>query len=288
MRNLHKIKSQFVFNKQQRIGVFILWCLIVALQLVYWFVDFSSDSIENFKNDELRTFQHHIDSVITLNKDKRQVIHPFNPNFISDYKGYVLGMSVDEIDRLHTFRKQNKYVNSVREFQQVTKISDSLLNTISVYFKFPEWVVKRQQNRRLRKHARPRTNNLNAVTVRDLVESVGLDYKIAYRVVNFRDKLGGFIQLDQLSDVYGLSVYQASLISNKFQLKTIPNIQKININLASASELASLVYINNSLSQNIIEERLLRGRFESLDELRFVEQFPEDKLERIKLYLTLN
>jgi hypothetical protein len=45
-------------------------------------------------------------------------------------------MSVQEIDRLVKYRKGNKYVNSPKEFQAVTQVSDSLLNVITPYFKF--------------------------------------------------------------------------------------------------------------------------------------------------------
>jgi len=285
---MKNIKSQFVFNKQQRIGVFLLVLLIVALQLVYFTVDFSSDDKGKYTNEELFAFQEGIDSITLANKKQERVIHPFNPNFISDYKGYVLGMSTEEIDRLHVFRKQNKYVNSSKEFQQVTQLSDSLLSVIAPYFKFPDWVVKRQQeNYKKAKEANSYNRNLNTTKAKDLVRAVELDYKMAYRVVNFRDKLGGFVSMDQLLDVYDLSPKNVLLIRKKFQLKTIPEIQKININLADVSELASIVYINNSLAQSIVDERLLREGFKSLDELKFVERFPEEKLERIKLYLTL-
>jgi hypothetical protein len=54
------------------------------------------------------------------------LLYPFNPNFITDFKGYKLGMSVQEIDLLE-YRKGNKYVNSPKEFQAVTQVSDSLL-----------------------------------------------------------------------------------------------------------------------------------------------------------------
>lgn len=77
-----------------------------------------------------------------LNYQKKKIF-PFNPNFISDYKGYKLGMSVAEIDRLHAFRRKNSYVNSAEEFQKVTLVSDSLLNELAPYFKFPSWVIKR-------------------------------------------------------------------------------------------------------------------------------------------------
>ena len=42
-------------------------------------------------------------------------------------------MSTQEIDRLLAFRKENKFGNAAEEFQQVTKISDSLLKVISPY-----------------------------------------------------------------------------------------------------------------------------------------------------------
>jgi hypothetical protein len=53
-------------------------------------------------------------------------------------------MSVQEIDRLLEYRKGNKYVKP-KEFQAVTQVSDSLLNVIAPYFKFPDWVKIRHQ-----------------------------------------------------------------------------------------------------------------------------------------------
>ena len=50
-------------------------------------------------------------------------------------------MSSEEIDRLLDYRKQNKWINSKEEFKKVTKVSDSLLDQISSYFKFPDWVA---------------------------------------------------------------------------------------------------------------------------------------------------
>jgi hypothetical protein len=71
-----------------------------------------------------------VDSMKNNDKDKVKKIYLFNPNFITDYKGYKLGMSVAEIDRLLEFRKGDKYVNSAAEFQKITKVSDSLLKTM--------------------------------------------------------------------------------------------------------------------------------------------------------------
>ena len=145
---LKSFKSHFRFNKQERNGVFFLLLLIILLQSVYFLVKFStSPSGQKVILDNVA--QRQIDSlkqIALLNNAPK--IYPFNPNFISDYKGYTLGMSAQEINRLLQFRESGKYVNSALEFQEVTQVSDSLLSTISTYFKFPQWSQKQSKTKK--------------------------------------------------------------------------------------------------------------------------------------------
>ena len=282
---MKNIKPHFVFTKQQRSGVFVLLVLIVVLQCVYFFTDFTTKEYNDIDQQKITAFQKEIDSLALLKLAKKNEVHPYNPNFITDYKGYVLGMSVAEIDRLHNFRKLNKYVNSAKEFQKVTQVSDSLLLVMSPKFKFPDWVTKKSMSN---KYSLLYQKDLNKAEAKDIYKATKLEYKLAYRVVNFREKLGGFLSLEQLKDVYDLSSEDVKKIRDKFVLKTIPNIKKININLAGASELAELIYINEYIAINIVDERVLREGYENLDELKYVTHFPIEKLDRIKLYLTIN
>ena len=280
------IKSHFVFTKQQRRGIFALLLLIVVLQCVYFFVDFSSDT--KYSKSEIQqiiAFQNEVDSLALVEQSQKYEIHPYNPNFITDYIGYMLGMSVEEIDRLHEYREQNKYVNSAKEFQDITKVSDSLLKILQPKFKFPNWVTKSVKKRVTANSYQKDINKAEAI---DIHKATELEYKLAYRIVNFRKQLGGFVSLEQLKDVYKLSDEDIEKVVQKFQLITSPDIKKININLATVQELSSLVYINDYLANNIVDERVLREGFMSLDDLKYVHNFPIEKLERIKLYLTLN
>jgi hypothetical protein len=143
--NFKIIKSYFKFSSEQRLGVFVLFAIIISVQLAYFFTDFSSVSNDSPEKEKWLSLQSQIDSMKQDKLNYVPKIYPFNPNFISDYKGYKLGMSVPEIDRLLAFRKQNKYVNSPEEFQAVTKVSDSLLNAISPYFMFPDWVKNKKE-----------------------------------------------------------------------------------------------------------------------------------------------
>ena len=111
----------------------------------YFFVDFSSKMDTSKKGEQWMSMQTEIDSLKAISKEDVYKITPFNPNFITDFKGYKLGMKVSEIDRLLAFRKTNKYVNSAQEFQKVTQVSDSLLAVIAPYFKFPDWVTNKKK-----------------------------------------------------------------------------------------------------------------------------------------------
>ncbi|MEZ0131141.1 helix-hairpin-helix domain-containing protein, partial [Flavobacterium sp. LBUM151] len=141
MINFKAVSHYFKFTNQQRTGIFMLLVIIIIFQLVYFLADFTiSETPFPKEQEQWLSLQSEIDSLKQEKYNTLPKVYSFNPNFISDYKGYKLGMSVQEIDRLLAFRKENKYVNSAKEFQDVTKISDSLLNVISPLFKFPDWI----------------------------------------------------------------------------------------------------------------------------------------------------
>lgn len=291
------LKSHFKFNKQERSGIFFLLLFLIIVQVVFFLYQ-----TNKHKNSTLLTVdsatQIRIDSLKAASMQTDSVrIFPFNPNFITDYKGYTLGMSVEEIDRLHNFRAGNKFVNSKEEFQNVTKVSDSLLHKISLYFKFPEWTQNNDENRKPRVvqsfNASNKTNNtpekldLNSATSLELQRINGIGDKLSARIIKFRDRLGGFLIDGQLYDVYGLKPEVVDRALLKFTVIDRPKIERINLNEASVEELSQLIYIQKDVAQRIINYRNLNGGINSLNELINIEGFPSEQIERIGLYLSL-
>lgn len=289
---MSSFKSHFTFNKQERSGIFFLLFFLIIVQLGYYLYQtntvgrsssFVPDNVVQAEIDSLKT--------ISLKKDKVHV-YPFNPNFITDFKGYTLGMSVEEIDRLHELRSKDEFVNSAIEFQNVTKVSDSLLKTIAPFFKFPEWT----QNKN-RKTYNVSTSNykvkkviwkdLNTATAEDLKKISGIGEKLSARIIKFRDRLGGFLIDDQLSDVYGLEADVVERALKQFKVITKPNIVKINVNTATAEDLAKLIYLQKQVAESIVNYRNLNGSINSLSDLVKIEEFPAERINRIALYLSL-
>ncbi|WP_420845128.1 ComEA family DNA-binding protein [Maribacter litopenaei] len=236
-----------------------------------------------------------IDSLKEEGEKKESLnMFPFNPNFISDYKGYTLGMSVEEIDRLHKYRDDDQFVNTKEEFQKVTGVSDSILNLISPYFKFPEWVNNQRNNlkdvTKQEKENKPSSvvvKDLNQVTLEELKSINGIGDILSERILKFRDRLGGFIVDEQLYDVYALKPEVAERILKKYRVLKVPEIQKIDINTATAWELSKIVYISRGVAEGIVRYRNEKGEILSFGELIQIENFPADRIDRIPLYLSL-
>ena len=285
-------RSHFVFNRSQQNGIFVLVALIIALQLVYFFYPFTSEDIFKPEEEEIvRQLQRSIDSLKLAASEKGQVeVVPFNPNFISDYKGYLLGMSVAEIDRLHEHRKKNLWVNSAEEFQEVTGVSDSLLNTLSPSFRFPEFRQKTSEGNKVSKMAfsEPLSKaDLNSATAEDLRQVNGIGEKLSARVVNYRNSLGGFRADFQLYDVYGLSPEVVEKALQRFEVKKVAG-DKLDLNEVTLMQLTELPYFNYEQARAFIKYREEVGEIRNMEELRQIRNFPIEKLDRIALYLTID
>jgi len=111
------MKSLFKFTTGQRYGIFLLVALVIILQCVYFIVDFPTKPYQD-NHALINEFQKEIDSLKLIEiENQKPKIYPFNPNYITDYKGYTLGMTSEEINRLLEFRNQNKWINSTKQFQ---------------------------------------------------------------------------------------------------------------------------------------------------------------------------
>lgn len=287
------------FSKGHYFGITILIGCIGLLQLfIYWYNNqkytISLDLSQEEKNWLL--VQNEIDSIKEVNQENSNKIYPFNPNFISDYKGYKLGMTEAQIDKLHQFRKQNKYVNSNAEFQKLTGVSKEWMKQYAIYFKFPDWVTnKTSKNYQSKyentyqkfdkKESKIVVQDLNTANQVELEKVYMIGEKLAVRILSEREKFGNFASMDQLGFIWGISPEAIVDLNKKFQIKSTGNIKKININTSTIKELQQFPYFNYTIAKNIVTFRSMNGDFKRSEDLTNVKQFPLEKLKIIALYL---
>jgi len=233
-----------------------------------------------------------------VNENKKISITPFNPSYLSESKAMRLGMSKQEINRLLAHKNAGKYINSAQEFKEVTGVSDKLLLKIKPLFKFPDWVVARNERQEAGNKNQKRDKSqdglstfngekqdLNTATAIELQKINGIGEKMAKRILTYRKKLKGYSIDAQLREVWYLKPEVADRVLARFTVITTPKIEKININTAQFKEVLHLPYIDYELTKKMFEFRDEVAELQSLEELKKIDSFPVDKFERISLYL---
>ena len=292
---MSKMKSHFWYTRNQRNGILFLITMIIGFQLLFRFVDFQDSILIALDQSKITSYQTQLDSFRNVSSAERKFkIYPFNPNYISDYKGYQLGMKPIEIDRLFAYRNKNLFVNSAREFQAITKVSDSLLEKLAPHFKFPKWVeqMNKQKKKKKRLDRQSKTTqsqisstNINEATIDDLLSIEGVDEFLANRIIKYRSKLQGFSFSEQLYEVWDLDKETGIKILETFSIYNKPIIVKTNINTASFKEVLSNPYIDYELCIKIFDYRDEVAELQSISEIKNIEGFPLEYYPRIVLYL---
>jgi DNA uptake protein ComE-like DNA-binding protein len=288
------------FTKDQRKGIIALCLLIIAVQVGYFVInsfDFSSNAQKSEAEKQWLAHQAEIDALKAKQSGKENKLYPFNPNFISDYKGYTLGMSVKEIDKLKAFRDSGKYINSVSDFKKVTGVSDSILNKISPYFKFPDWVNKKQpvqeyaatekyQNKYPdKKESQRPALDINTALEEDLINVYGIGPAFAKKILRRRADLGAFVSMEQMDDFKEFSPEALASLNKSFIVGAKPQVTTINVNTASLQQLARFPYFNRDIAKAIITERSMTGKIANFDELIKINDIFNYKSKIIRLYL---
>lgn len=115
----------------------------------------------------------------------------------------------------------------------------------------------------------------------------GIGSKLALRIVQFREKLGGFYNIMQVGEVYGLqdSVFQIILPYLKI---ASGELRKININSLEFDSLNAHPYIQYLEARAIIQYRKQHGTFSNADDLLGIDILTREWLEKIRPYIDVD
>ena len=112
----------------------------------------------------------------------------------------------------------------------------------------------------------------------------GIGALTAGRIIKHRENLGGYIQVDQLHEVFGLKPETIPVIWEYFDFDRVPP-RRIEINTVPVEELAKHPYISYQEAKVLVAYRLQHGPYLQLDDLLKVKIFKADWVNKIGPYL---
>lgn len=123
--------------------------------------------------------------------------------------------------------------------------------------------------------------DLNSLDSAALTLLPGIGPYYAKRIVEFRNLLGGYADVQQLKEIDGIpdSVLQWFVVTD-----TIP-IRKIDINRSSLTKLRNHPYISFYQAKAIVDYRRSEGNIKSPAQLTLIDEFTEQDLIRLEPYI---
>ena len=113
----------------------------------------------------------------------------------------------------------------------------------------------------------------------------GIGSYTAQKIVQYRDRLGGYLTLEQLNEIKGLNPELLEKISKYIQLSSKP--EGISLNSVSIDRLKQHPYLNWNQANSIIKIRQQRGVFTDIEQIKLSILIDEQTFVKLKPYLSL-
>ena len=310
-------KDFFYFSKGQRIGILVLIVLILLVlvanyTLPYFFPVTEKDGTaflkeaEKFKKsllsrDSLREadWQQKYEERQRLYKEKYKnyylsktsenkiayTLSVFDPN-TTDSAGFVrLGLKPYIASNIQKYKKKGGSFRTPTDFAKVYGVSAEKFKELESCIKIAEIKsVKTEIGTTKRVDI---IVELNSADTTLLMQIKGIGRGYAKGIVRFRQITGGFVSVDQLSEVYGMRPDNLEKIRPYCKVNT-DLIKKINVNIASVERLRAHPYLNFYKAKAIYELRRKKGKLRGLNDLTELSELSSSDLIRLKPYLSFD
>lgn len=314
------LSSYFLFTKKERTGIMVILFLILLFAFLpklypYFFkpkqYDHSqfekeiaalqmmeSDSAEGGQKDYQKRYPTYKNE---NDYDERKSsfegsLFEFDPNTLSPEGWKKLGLRDKTIATIGNylskggrFRKPEDigkiwglHEDEVQRLMPYVKIAGSSEQDHSFYQNNDRPVYEKKEY-----HKEPKIIDVNTADSTALIGLPGIGAGYARRIINFRNKLGGFYSVQQVAETFGLpdSTFQ--------QIKPLLNIgnasvQQLNINTATVDELKNHPYIRYALANAIIQYRTQHGNFSSVEGIKKIMMVTGEIFNKLSPYLKTN
>lgn len=165
-------------------------------------------------------------------------------------------------------------IYDMEELRDCYVVSDSLATALEPYIIFPE------------RKAKPidspiELNTADSATLRSVA---GIGARTVTTILNYRERLGGFLRVEQLAEVPGVTERNFELILKQIYCDSC-KIQKIDVNFARPNQLARHPYMAPQTLRKLLKARQLKGGWSTAEELVEDHIMTREEAARLSPYL---
>jgi DNA uptake protein ComE-like DNA-binding protein len=283
---MDSLRKWFSFSKGERVAIITILALILLLILACVF----RPSRQSLTDESL----HNLDSLLALRQaaielqqqqqgEKSQEVaelhpFPFNPNTLTEEEWLQMGLTDRQVRNIMNYKAKGGKFYSKNDLGKLYTISEEEFAQLEPFIVLPE--VSRGKNTKTSAKSGVSMGSttaptekkpipivdLNTVDSTTLVELPQIGPYTAVRIIEFREKLGGFIDKEQLRDVKGMDDARFAAIQPYINLGAV-EIRKVDVNRADFKTLVHHPYLNYEQVKRIVNQREKRGMIKNWAQL---------------------
>ena len=319
------VKDYLTFTRKERIGVLVLLFLILLVGFAPMLIIKKCSSkpvagdttwISAMKKLERKEPENDVQVSSTQNNDDNSYAYQydhsknnhydppkgelffFDPNTLSIDGWKKLGLKDKIIQTIQNYLNKGGHFKKQEDLQKIYGLRKEeyerlvpyiQIETISVSKNSEEFISTKPQqteNQTEKKIiSRYSVLDINIADTTAFIALPGIGSKLAARIVNFREKLGGFYSIEQVGETFGLPDSTFQKIKQYLKLENA-SVKKINVNIATVDELKAHPYIKWGIASPIIAYRNEHGNFAKVEDIKKVAAVTEELYIKIAPYLT--
>lgn len=310
------VKDYFTFTKKERRGILLMLCLCMAALLMgnYWPVaplpvlrdgDFAKeiaalhitpDSTTGYQyrrrssSEEDFEYTRPSDNYAINRNKKKTELFVFDPNTLPASGWARLGIREKTISTIEKLLGKGFRFKSPEDIKKIYGLRPDEAERLIPYVQIEPMAMAGKDEVSTRKPDRALLVtktvyvDINRSDTSDWIALPGIGSRLANRIVNFREKLGGFVSIDQVGETFGLPDSTFRRIADRLQF-TSPVLRTLNINQATADELKAHPYISVQLARAIVQYRQQHGLFASTSDLKRIHLVNDETFNKIAPYV---
>lgn len=294
-------KDYFNFSKKERIAVFMLLLIIlIAVLLPYLYPKKKAEPIIA-KNWEEIIVDKHQNSTINDNQEfdafnyskpdnKTLKLFYFDPNTLDATGWKTIGLQDRVIKTIVNYRSKGGRFYKPEDIRKIYGMRQSDADQLVPYIQIQNNNHQTTNNFTKNQYETSKKSpasiiNINTATVEDFFSLPGVEKRLAYKMFNYREKLGGYSKVEDIKKTYGMT---DSLFEKIRPYLTItPKFNKININTAGLKDMESHPSITKEVAQAILIYRNKYGKYQNIEEVKKIAFINEELFQKIAPFITV-
>jgi competence protein ComEA len=298
-RKIEKIvKTYFYFNSSERksiIGLITLIILCIAVpQLYFKLFPLKKVDIQITELIEQETNSFNANQTSETNEETSSSIinstNKFDPNTASDEDLASLGFSSKNIRTIRNYIAKGGKFKIAEDLKKLYGIDKNIIESIIPLVEIRN-ENKPYQNSSLKFDSLNKNKSkkvfevleINEADSESLVKLYRIGPSLASKIINYRSKLGGFLYLNQLTEIWGFDEDILYDLHGKIKVDA-SKAERLNLNNLDLGTLKQHPYYKFKLSQAIINYRLQHGNFKSMSDLKNIRIVNDSIFKLISMY----